>query len=349
MGFECYLVAKIEERLTAVKVQVNIRTIPDGVLGTSYSITAFNLGGIKVLSANIDLSDWVRTSVFVKNDEQTAWRLVSRAFLFEVLPNNRTEYAISISNAEQFEDAVVAVEERNHITAKVIYAFFEQLPNATIDENLVSCSTRLSPSHVFAAFEHFNNLYGVFRGVELANAARALNPGTLQQLRQFIREEQQTTMPTVMAPTRINRYFQIVPLGGELDNKPFIFIIMPFRPEELDQSIWIKVMRPALKEKFPDHEIIRSDSVTEPGKIDSQIFTAIVNAKIVVAEVTKPNTNVYYELGLAHALDKRVYMFCERNAIKQQALAFDIRQGRAEPYDDYDHLRQLIEEHVSLT
>jgi hypothetical protein len=40
-----------------------------------------------------------------------------------------------------------------------------------------------------------------------------------------------------------------------------------------------------------------------PGLIIEDIATAIIASKIVIAEITVPNQNVFYELGYAHALN----------------------------------------------
>jgi hypothetical protein len=57
----------------------------------------------------------------------------------------------------------------------------------------------------------------------------------------------------------------------------------------------------------------------------------IVEADLVVADLTDGNPNVYYELGLAHALRKRVILLTQEAA----ALPFDLRAYRVVEYDTH--------------
>lgn len=49
------------------------------------------------------------------------------------------------------------------------------------------------------------------------------------------------------------------------------------------------------------YEVIRADKISEPGIITSQIIEYIVDADLVVADLTERNPNVFYELALRHA------------------------------------------------
>ena len=54
---------------------------------------------------------------------------------------------------------------------------------------------------------------------------------------------------------------------------------------------------------------VRADAdIFGTGKIIDQIWSGINAAKVLVAELTTRNPNVFYELGLAHALNKPVVL-----------------------------------------
>jgi len=54
---------------------------------------------------------------------------------------------------------------------------------------------------------------------------------------------------------------------------------------------------------------VRADNeIFGAGKIMDQVWRGIRNAKVLLAELTTRNANVYYELGLAHALGKPVVL-----------------------------------------
>lgn len=78
---------------------------------------------------------------------------------------------------------------------------------------------------------------------------------------------------------------------------------------------------------------IRGDNdIFGVGKIIDQIWTGINSAKVLVAELTGRNPNVYYELGLAHALKKPVVLICSN----QEDVPFDLRHIRVIYYDMQD-------------
>lgn len=134
-----------------------------------------------------------------------------------------------------------------------------------------------------------------------------------------------------------NKYFQLVPLPKGV-KEPFAFVLMPFKDEEIDQKVYREVVKPTV-EKELGILCLRSDEVTDPGVINNQIFTLIKKAKIIIAETTSKNPNVFYEIGMAHAFDKDVFLFAER---KSGPLPFDITTHRAVFYDDLGDLRQKI-------
>jgi hypothetical protein len=78
---------------------------------------------------------------------------------------------------------------------------------------------------------------------------------------------------------------------------------------------------------------VRADNeIFGAGKIMDQVWRGIRNAKVLVAELTTRNANVYYELGLAHALGKPVVLI----AAKGEDVPFDIGHIRVVYYDVTD-------------
>jgi len=69
---------------------------------------------------------------------------------------------------------------------------------------------------------------------------------------------------------------------------------------------------------------IRADSLNEPGRITSQIIKLLMDADLVIADLTGNNPNVYYELCLRHALGKPVIHM----ALDGTTLSFDVRDNR---------------------
>ncbi len=68
----------------------------------------------------------------------------------------------------------------------------------------------------------------------------------------------------------------------------------------------------------------RSDRDPTPGQVTAQIIRAIVAAKVVVADLTGRNPNVYYELGVAHSFGKPVVIIVD----EAKSLSFDTSNER---------------------
>lgn len=111
-----------------------------------------------------------------------------------------------------------------------------------------------------------------------------------------------------------------------LPEKPRVFVAMQFG-EPFD-TIYRDVVKPE-GDKL-NVEIVRVDEMAGPGIIFEDIKRQISESKIVIAEITAANQNVFYELGYAHALKKPTILLAQRG----RELPFDIRSYRVIFYDD---------------
>lgn len=89
------------------------------------------------------------------------------------------------------------------------------------------------------------------------------------------------------------------------------FVIMPIGTQTIGN---ITLSEDKLREKY-DYiiknailkadstlEVIRADEELNPGSISNDIFTKLMHSKYVIADITYPNPNVFYELGIRHAI-----------------------------------------------
>lgn len=74
------------------------------------------------------------------------------------------------------------------------------------------------------------------------------------------------------------------------------------------------------------------DDIFATGKIMDQVWRGIHQATVLVAELTSKNPNVFYELGLAHALRKPVVLVSSN----EDDVPFDLRHIRVILYDQTD-------------
>jgi len=78
---------------------------------------------------------------------------------------------------------------------------------------------------------------------------------------------------------------------------------------------------------------IRADNeIFGAGKIMDQIWSGINAASVLVAELTTKNANVFYELGIAHALQKPVVLVSSN----EEDVPFDLKHIRVIYYDVND-------------
>jgi len=107
------------------------------------------------------------------------------------------------------------------------------------------------------------------------------------------------------------------------------FIMMPFA--EPIGSYYSKIYQPAI-EKAGLSPVRADNEIFGTGKIMDQIWSGIHSAKVLVAELTNRNPNVFYELGLAHALQKPVVLVSSNEV----DVPFDLKHTRVIYYDVSD-------------
>lgn len=119
----------------------------------------------------------------------------------------------------------------------------------------------------------------------------------------------------------------VYPLFGKpwRDHKTDVFVLMPFHDK----------MAPI----FDDHirnvcdslelSVKRADDIFGSSKIIKDIWELITNSKIIIADCTGKNPNVFYELGIAHTLGKNVIITTQ----SPEDIPFDINHIRYIKYE----------------
>ena len=109
--------------------------------------------------------------------------------------------------------------------------------------------------------------------------------------------------------------------------KPKAFVIMPFDTEA--RPVYEDFIHPTLDNLGFD--VSRADDLLDQRNILRNILSSIESADLLVADLTDSNSNVYYELGLAHALRKPVILLGQ----DIEEIPFDIRSYRLIIYDSH--------------
>lgn len=103
------------------------------------------------------------------------------------------------------------------------------------------------------------------------------------------------------------------------------------------------LVEPAL-EKF-DLKVVRADAIEKPGLITKQVIEYLLKARLVVADLSFHNPNVFYELAIRHAARLPTVQLIR----KDDPIPFDVNQNRTIQIDDTDiySLIPLIETYRS--
>src|SRR6266511_3041138 len=112
---------------------------------------------------------------------------------------------------------------------------------------------------------------------------------------------------------------------------PRLFVIMPFGVRELPtdgapldfDAVYDDLIRPAAQEAgWEPHRI---DELAQPGVITDQYLRELYAADLVLADVSMPNGNVYYELGVRQAISAAGTLLV---ALEGTELPFDLSTQR---------------------
>lgn len=184
------------------------------------------------------------------------------------------------------------------------------------------------------------------RAIIFADVFRA----NLTFLRSFNIKTGATTSVTTDEPTQppIDST-TITPVNKDKRVREFLdtcFVMMPFGGwfDRYYQDIYV----PAIKEA--GLEPVRADELFSTGSVVEQIWEQISKAKVLLADLTDKNANVFYELGLAHAAIKPVVF----TASRIDDVPFDLRHLRVIVYEVREpewssKLKKLITEYLRTT
>ena len=117
-------------------------------------------------------------------------------------------------------------------------------------------------------------------------------------------------------------WMRIRPLFGKPSGAPWedVFVLMPFQQDLL--PIYTDHIQKVCKDLKLGCK--RADDIFGSSQIIDDVWELIANSKVIIADCTGRNPNVFYELGIAHTLGKRVIILAQSEA----DIPFDIRHIR---------------------
>ena len=112
-----------------------------------------------------------------------------------------------------------------------------------------------------------------------------------------------------------------------MTRKASAFVIMPLSDEF--NSVYTDFIQNSLNEV--GYEVERADDIESQRSILSDILEKINTSNLIVADLTSVNPNVFYELGLAHALRKPVILLTQ----DIEEVPFDLQSYRLVEYSTH--------------
>ena len=140
----------------------------------------------------------------------------------------------------------------------------------------------------------------------------------IESLKTELNNLQHTTIPA--KPIWEGRSF---PTEGD-----YCFVLMPFDELNDIQSVYQNHIKPILVNKC-GLRCERADDIYNISGIMQSVWEGINRAKLIVADLTGRNPNVFYELGIAHTLGKPVIMITQ----SMDYVPFDLRHLRCIVYE----------------
>lgn len=183
------------------------------------------------------------------------------------------------------------------------------------------------------------------RGRDLANAvSRELGwtaVSTLSFPRDILNKEFKMRVPALRARAQqlirtviseAERQARVVRIHPMFKGRDFLveeklcFVLMPFRDQFL--RIYNEHIKPTLEDI--GLRVMKSDDIFTTTEVVEDIWEYINKARIIVADVTGRNSNVFYELGIAHTVGKPVVILTQ----DENDIPFDLRHLRYFKYVD---------------
>jgi hypothetical protein len=131
------------------------------------------------------------------------------------------------------------------------------------------------------------------------------------------------------------------------------FVVSPIGEQgterfETFRHVLERLIRPAVEESSIGLRVIRADDIHRPGSFIRDVLEYLAGAYLVVVDLTGQNANVFYELGVRHALSPRTILIARATT----DIPADLREYRTLIYSDTpesddtfrENLRHYLEE-----
>lgn len=186
----------------------------------------------------------------------------------------------------------------------------------------------LSPADMFGAF-NFAELWAPRRQTSKNVPERPAVAKKSPQVKQALTAKSTHTLGKIFG-------------SGEFTLDPQLcFVLMPFAQEL--KPVYEDHVRPVIEKAGLQCE--RADEIRGATVITRDIWERVNRARFLVADLTRQNPNVFYELGLAHAIGKDVILLSQ----SMDFVPFDLKSNRIIVYEYTPRGVKKLEEELAKT
>jgi len=134
---------------------------------------------------------------------------------------------------------------------------------------------------------------------------------------------------------KMTNLIQVNPIFGpaaySIDNS-LVFVLMPF-DDDLTE-IYKNIVKPSIETPGYNLKCKRADDFKTNKIIMQDIWKAICESKIIIADLTRLNANVMYELGIAHTIGKETILIYQSGDKDDIKFPFDLAHIRRIEYEN---------------
>jgi hypothetical protein len=144
---------------------------------------------------------------------------------------------------------------------------------------------------------------------------------------------------------KMNKIVKINPIFKGRDffkNDNLYFVLSPFK--DPFNIIFNDHIKPTI-EQIPNSICLRADNIYGNKPIIEDIWKSINEAKIIIAELTDRNPNVFYEVGVAHTVGKEVILITQ----SMDDVPFDLKHLRCIVYEYTPRGCKMLEDNLTNT
>jgi hypothetical protein len=120
--------------------------------------------------------------------------------------------------------------------------------------------------------------------------------------------------------------------------KKLCFVVGPIGDPDSEVRIhadWFleEIVEPVFDE-LGGYSVVRADRISSPGMIDAQVIKHLIDAEVVVADLSALNPNVFYEIGIRHMIQKPIIHM----QLVDDKIPFDVSLYRAINFPEFGPL-----------